>query len=115
MTRLPSLPSLSTTAPSTIALRTSAELFRSAGSETGALAFAVSGPPVRPTVDVLGFAEPATVSDAAQTVRVSGPVGASVRLLVLEAELATAGVPGGKGEVTTPKACAETDSQSVSS
>ena len=50
----------------------------------------------KPTVEVVGSPDtPATVTDPAQTIRVSGPSGASVRLLAVEAGLFTAGVPDG--------------------
>jgi hypothetical protein len=49
-----------------------------------------------PSLSVVGVpSTPATVTQPAQTVRVSGPAGASVRLLAVESALFTAGVPGG--------------------
>jgi hypothetical protein len=49
-----------------------------------------------PTIAVVGVPDlPATVSGAAQTIRVSGPSGAAVRLLRVESALFTAGLPGG--------------------
>ncbi len=49
-----------------------------------------------PGVSVVGVAStPATVSQAGQTVRITGPAGASVRLLDAEGALFTSGVPGG--------------------
>jgi Malectin domain/Abnormal spindle-like microcephaly-assoc'd, ASPM-SPD-2-Hydin/Glucose / Sorbosone dehydrogenase len=49
-----------------------------------------------PSVAVVGIpSTPATVSEPGQTVRVSGPAGASVRLLRVEGALFTAGLPGG--------------------
>ena len=53
-----------------------------------------ASPPVAPTIAALGVTTPATVTSAAQTIRVSGPVGASVRLLRVQAEL---GLNGGSG------------------
>jgi hypothetical protein len=49
-----------------------------------------------PSLAVVGVpSTPAVVSQAAQTVRITGPAGASVRLLHLEGALFTAGLPGG--------------------
>ncbi len=49
-----------------------------------------------PTLAVVGVASiPATITEPAQTVRVAGPAGASVRLLAVEGALFTAGLPGG--------------------
>jgi hypothetical protein len=49
-----------------------------------------------PSVAVVGVPSiPATVTQPAQTIRVTGPAGASVRLLAVEGTLFTAGVPGG--------------------
>ena len=49
-----------------------------------------------PSLAVVGVpSTPAVVTQAAQTVRVTGPAGASVRLLQLEGALFTAGLPGG--------------------
>jgi hypothetical protein len=49
-----------------------------------------------PSLSVVGVpSTPATVTQPGQTVRVSGPAGASVRLLAVESALFTAGVPGG--------------------
>jgi hypothetical protein len=49
-----------------------------------------------PSIAVVGVpSTPATVPDAAQTIRVSGPTGAAVRLLSLESALSVAGLPGG--------------------
>jgi hypothetical protein len=49
-----------------------------------------------PSLAVLGAGPtPVTVTDPAQTVRVTGPAGASVRLLAVEAALFTEGLPGG--------------------
>jgi Malectin domain/Transmembrane protein 131-like N-terminal len=54
-----------------------------------------TGRPV-PSVAVVGVpATPATVTQPAQTIRITGPAGASVRLLAVEGALFTAGVPGG--------------------
>ncbi|HEU0171698.1 MAG TPA: choice-of-anchor D domain-containing protein [Acidimicrobiales bacterium] len=49
-----------------------------------------------PSVAVVGVpANPATITEPAQTVRVTGPPGATVRLLAVEGALFTAGLPGG--------------------
>jgi hypothetical protein len=49
-----------------------------------------------PSLAVVGVpSTPATVTSASQTIRVSGPAGASVRLLGVESALFTAGLPGG--------------------
>ncbi|WP_054682634.1 hypothetical protein [Rhodothermus marinus] len=58
------------------------------GSLEGAKAWVRSAAPARPTLEVVGLASlPATVSDANQIFRVHGPVGATVKLLVVEAAL----------------------------
>jgi hypothetical protein len=49
-----------------------------------------------PSVAVVGVpTNPATITEPAQTVRVTGPPGATVRLLAVEGALFTAGLPGG--------------------
>jgi hypothetical protein len=49
-----------------------------------------------PSLAVVGVpSTPATVTQPAQTMRVTGPAGASVRLLAVEGALFTAGLPGG--------------------
>jgi hypothetical protein len=49
-----------------------------------------------PSLAIVGVpSTPVVVTQAAQTVRVTGPAGASVRLLGLEGALFTAGLPGG--------------------
>jgi Malectin domain/Abnormal spindle-like microcephaly-assoc'd, ASPM-SPD-2-Hydin len=49
-----------------------------------------------PSLALVGVASlPATVTNPAQTVRITGPPGAAVRLLAPEAALFTAGLPGG--------------------
>jgi hypothetical protein len=49
-----------------------------------------------PSLAVVGVpSTPAVVTQAAQTVRVTGPAGASVRLVQVEGALFTAGLPGG--------------------
>jgi hypothetical protein len=71
-------------------------LFRSPGSlGESRLRLDGTGRPV-PSLAVLGVGPtPVTVTNPAQTVRVTGPAGASVRLLAVEAALFTDGLPGG--------------------
>jgi hypothetical protein len=67
-----------------------------AGSDhSGAIAVLRNGLPPRPSIVVPGVSAPAVVTSANQTVRVSGPPGRPVTVLVLESGLFTAGVPGG--------------------
>ena len=44
-------------------------------------------PLAAPSIEALGITAPATVTSAAQTIRVTGPVGAAVRLVRIEADL----------------------------
>jgi glucose/arabinose dehydrogenase len=70
--------------------------FRLPGSLTGSAVALRAGLPPAPQVQVLGVASPPTVvAGPSQTVRVSGPPGATGSLLVVEAGLFTAGLPGG--------------------
>jgi hypothetical protein len=62
---------------------------------SGAAAVLRPGLPERPAVEVLGVAAPAVVHDQNQTVRVSGPAGRPVTVLVVEGGLFTEGVDGG--------------------
>lgn len=48
-----------------------------------------------PSISLVGINTPAIVSSATQTIRVTGPAGATVRLLQTEVALHLAGVPGG--------------------
>jgi len=48
-----------------------------------------------PSISLVGVATPAIVQSAAQTVRITGPAGAPVRLLQTEVALHLGGVPGG--------------------
>ena len=77
----------------------SGRLFRSPGSlgQSQARLDGVARP--APGVTVVGVPTPATVSQASQAVRVTAPAGASVRLLVAEGALFTAGVPGGGADL----------------
>ena len=70
-------------------------LFRTPGSPNFSQSILRSRAPARPGISLVGVTTPATVGSASQTVRVTGPVGASVALLVAEAALLTAGVPNG--------------------
>jgi hypothetical protein len=71
-------------------------LFRTAGS-TGQSEVRLDGVgQATPAIAVVGHPTlPVAVPGAAQTIRVSGPSGAAVRLLSLESALFTAGLPGG--------------------
>jgi hypothetical protein len=51
---------------------------------SGAVAVLRPGAPERPALEVLGVVAPATVTDQEQTVRVSGPAGQPVIVLVVE-------------------------------
>lgn len=67
-----------------------------AGSDhSGAVAVLRDGGPERPALEWLGGSSPAAVTNAAQTVRVHGPVGQPVIVLVVESGLFTEGLPGG--------------------
>ena len=66
------------------------------GSVTGSQVTLRAGLPTAPGIQVVGVPPPPTsVATALQTVRVTGPPGASGSLLVVEGGLFTAGVPGG--------------------
>lgn len=68
----------------------------SAGSDhSGAVALLRPGAPERPVIELLGGSSPEVVSDPNQTVRVQGPVGRPVIVLVAEGGLFTDGLPGG--------------------
>ena len=71
------------------------DLYRIPGSVTGSEVTLSAAPREAPGIQVLGTATPAAVSQPAQTVRVTGPVGAAVALLQVEGGLFTSGVPGG--------------------
>ena len=58
-----------------------------------------AGQPDAPAVQALGTSAPTTVSNPAQTIRVSGPAGATVALLQVEGGRFTSGVPGGGFDV----------------
>lgn len=62
--------------------------YRIPGSIDGSQVFVESGLPAQPTIEVLGVgATPTTVASANQTVRVSGPAGSEVSLLIVEGAL----------------------------
>jgi large repetitive protein len=71
-------------------------LYRTAGSTGQSEAHLDGVGRAAPSIAVVGVPDlPATVSGSAQTIRVSGPSGAAVRLLRVESGLFTAGLPGG--------------------
>lgn len=65
----------------------------------GAWAVIRDGLPDAPVIAVQGIAPPAAVDEAQQTVRVSGPPGQPVRVIVIEGGLYTAGLPGGGNDI----------------
>ncbi len=66
------------------------------GSDTGSANAAKPIKAATPSIEVLGVTTvPADTTEANHTVRISGPNGSNVELLVIEASLYTAGVPGG--------------------
>ena len=77
-----------------------ADTFPPAGSLDASLNTLRASPPLAPAIEVLGVpSSPAVVLDPQQTVRVTGPAGADVRILVLEGGLFTEGLPGGGFDV----------------
>jgi hypothetical protein len=73
----------------------SGNLFQIPGSTTGSEVVLSAGLPDAPGIQALGTSTPITVSNPAQTIRVTGPAGATVALLQVEGGLFTSGVPGG--------------------
>jgi hypothetical protein len=72
------------------------ELFGTPSSVIGSQNTLGEAPPAMPAMQVVGVGStPTVVSSASQTVRISGPVGATVRLSVIEGGLYLSGVPGG--------------------
>jgi hypothetical protein len=63
------------------------ELFRQSGSSGGAECTLAANPPGTPGLQAVGITSPATVASASQTIRVTGTVGSSVRLLQVEASM----------------------------
>ncbi len=75
-------------------------LFRTPGSQGGSQVLIAPGAAPAPGIEVLGLPTlPARVNDASQTVRISGPPGAAVRLLLLEALFDPGDAPGGGFDV----------------
>lgn len=62
---------------------------------SGGIAVLRDGLPPRPTLAAVGVSAPAVVTSASQTVRVGGPVGRPVTVLVIESGLFLAGIPNG--------------------
>ena len=70
--------------------------FRQPGSSGGAEGYAGASVPEKPGLNVIGIGtSPITVATAPWVARVTGPAGADVRLVVIEAGLYLAGLPGG--------------------
>jgi hypothetical protein len=59
------------------------------------VAFLRPGLPERPEIELPGVSAPVVVNDPSQTIRVSGPVGRPVVVVVVEGGLFTEGLPGG--------------------
>ncbi len=62
---------------------------------SGAVAHLQPGRPERPQIMIPGVAAPSVVNQSSQTIRVSGPVGRPVVVMVVEGGLFTEEVPGG--------------------
>jgi hypothetical protein len=62
---------------------------------SGGIAVLRDGLPPRPALAAVGVSAPAAVTSASQTVRVGGPVGRPVTVLVVESGLFLAGIPNG--------------------
>jgi hypothetical protein len=75
------------------------QMFRIPASNVGSQVILKPGLPERPAIEILGLSSPEIVLGGLQTVRVSGPVGVSVRLLQLEGAMFSAGLPGGGFDV----------------
>ena len=72
------------------------QLYPIAGSTSGAEVLVRKGLPAAPTLQLLGgTTPPAVVSEANQTIRITGMPNRPVQLLVVEGGLFTTGVPGG--------------------
>jgi hypothetical protein len=75
---------------------TTSQTFRTGGNNRASQTVADTGLPPTPGLALLGATTPpAHVSTANHTVRITGPAGATARLLHIEASLHLAGVPGG--------------------
>jgi hypothetical protein len=70
-------------------------LFRQPGSLSGSQNTVKTGSPPQPGLQLLGAVTPVTLAAANQTVRITGPVGATAVLMQVEAGLFVAGVPNG--------------------
>ncbi|MBN1680760.1 MAG: choice-of-anchor D domain-containing protein [Anaerolineae bacterium] len=65
-----------------------ADMYRVPSSLSGSQNIVKANAPAAPTIDVIGVpTTPAVVPDAAQTIRVNGPVGANAALLIIEGGL----------------------------
>jgi hypothetical protein len=71
------------------------QTYRISGSATGSTVVLAAVPPEAPGLTAVGLTSPATTTTASQTLRVTGPVGASVRVVRVEGGLFIGGVPGG--------------------
>ncbi len=72
------------------------EVFADSGSKVNSHAILDGAEPAAPSLEILGVpATPTIVTNASQTVRISGPQGATARLLQTEGALFIGGVPGG--------------------
>ena len=75
---------------------TQTQTFRTAGIGKASETTADTGLPAAPGLALVGSTvPPAIVSDPDQTLRITGPAGATAKLLQVEASLELAGVPGG--------------------
>jgi len=75
-------------------------LFANPGSETQSTTTAMfEGAPPAPHIEVVGVCSPQAVTNANQTVTVTGPPGYGVRMIVAESGLYLNGVPGGGFDV----------------
>lgn len=75
------------------------ELFRIPASQSGSTCSAQPSSPAAPTLDLVGVTPPDLVTLATQTLRVTGPPDAMVRILQLEAAIYLSGVPAGGFDV----------------
>lgn len=75
------------------------ELFRTPGSVGASQQLAPNVLAAAPAIELLGLTTPTNVTSASQTVRVNGPVGAEVRLLIVEAGMFLTGLPNGGFDV----------------
>lgn len=64
-------------------------------NHSGAVAVLRGGLPPRPQIEIAGIVPPAIVGNPGQTVRVTGPAGQPVTVLVVEGGLFVEGLPGG--------------------